>query len=303
MGTDAEPEDDGLSEGIVRTYLYMRVAVAAMVVLLFVGLAVYIAWSGRWLSSMSAYFYTPVQTVFVGSLFAAGVMAIVIRGRRGLENNLLDAAGLLLPIVAAIPTPLKGDPGIPGARCPRREMCVPKDFVPYADVTVTTLAVVGAAGLIFATFTLRSRGWGDRSDRWGFAAACVLWLAFVPGYAGRYGDTVRGLILDLGHYAAAIGAIVAMILVAIINARQSTRTVPLPGRAVRAGPLYRAIAWAMGAVLAVGVVVAVIELRNRTSDASHLVFWLEFGLLGLFAIFWTVQTFEYREAGLPAEAR
>ncbi|WP_062520097.1 hypothetical protein [Demequina silvatica] len=300
MGTDAVLEDDGLSEGIVRTYLYLRVAVAAMVVLLFVGLGVYIARSGEWLSSMSAYFYTPVRSVFVATLFAAGVLAIVIRGRRGLENNLLDAAGLLLPIVAAIPTPLKGDEG---KACPRREMCVPTRYLELVDVTVTSLAIVAAAGLVFAAFTLRARGWGDPVDRWGLGAAVLFWIAFVPGFWGWWGAGVEGLILDLGHYAAAIGAIVAMILVAIINARHSRRTFHVSGRVVRAGPLYRAIAWAMGAVLAVGAVVGVIELTRGTADQSHLVFWLEFGVLGLFALFWTVQTVEYRDTGLPAGAR
>ncbi|WP_062318196.1 hypothetical protein [Demequina maris] len=301
MGTDATETDDGLSQGIVRTYLYMRVAVAAMVLLLFVGLGVQIVHDGGDLRSlMSAYFYSPVQSIFVATLVAAGILAIAIRGRPGPENALLDIAGLLLPIVAAIPTPLKGDEG---AACPRREACVPAKYLDLVDVTVTSLAIVGLLGLVFAVFTLRARRWGDRFDRWGLAAAAALWVVFVPGFWGWWGEGVRGWILDLGHYAAAISAIAAMIAVAFLNARASGHTFSVARRPLRAAPVYRAIAWALAVVLALGAVIGVVELRRGSADTTPLVFWIEAAVLGLFAIFWTVQTLEYRQSGLPAEAR
>lgn len=56
------------------------------------------------LTSISAYYYTPAHAIFVAVLIAIGAAMIVIKGTRGLEDILLNIAGMLAMIVALVPT-------------------------------------------------------------------------------------------------------------------------------------------------------------------------------------------------------
>lgn len=55
-------------------------------------------------SSMSAYYYTGMRDVFVGSLFAVGVALYLYRGFSSAENVVLSVAGVLAVCVALFPT-------------------------------------------------------------------------------------------------------------------------------------------------------------------------------------------------------
>ena len=95
---------------VVYTYRYLR---AAMVVLLFMMLfAVSYEWFWHWrdtgqfcfLGSISAYYYTPVRTVFVGSLCALGAVLIAYKGHSPAEDVLLNFSGFMAFVVAMVPT-------------------------------------------------------------------------------------------------------------------------------------------------------------------------------------------------------
>jgi hypothetical protein len=54
--------------------------------------------------SISAYYFTPTHSIFVGGLVAIGVALIAVKGSTDLEDALLNVAGVLAPIVAFVPT-------------------------------------------------------------------------------------------------------------------------------------------------------------------------------------------------------
>ena len=121
----------------VVTYRYVRVSIVGVVVLLFTALLIEVA-GDSWdlLPSISAYFYTPVRSVFVGSLVAAAFLLVAVRGRPGLEDGLLNLGGMLLPVVAFVPTPVSG-------QCPTGGRCIPDEFVPGVEVSMGALLIVG----------------------------------------------------------------------------------------------------------------------------------------------------------------
>ena len=87
----------------LKTYRYLRLGIVAAVVLLATSLVLELRRSDVWLGSISAYYYTPVRSVFVGCMMMVGLSLIVIKGR-GAEDLLLNIAGMLAPVVALVPT-------------------------------------------------------------------------------------------------------------------------------------------------------------------------------------------------------
>ncbi len=99
----------------VRTYRYLRLSLVGLVLLL-----LFCVWlerlggaeANKHLGSISAYYYTPARSVFVGALVAIGISLAAIVGRRGFEDSALNIAGMLAPVVALVPTP-RGAGGAP----------------------------------------------------------------------------------------------------------------------------------------------------------------------------------------------
>ena len=88
-----------------RTYMFVRLSVVAMVAILAASLIREYHVAGDCLQgSISAYYYTSVQSVFVGSLVALGLAMIVLWGKTPLEDSYLNLAGMLAPVVAFVPT-------------------------------------------------------------------------------------------------------------------------------------------------------------------------------------------------------
>ena len=88
----------------IATYRYLRISMVGAVVLLAASVA-FERWQvDCWQTSVSAYYYTPVRAIFVGMLMAIGMCLIVIKGSTQWEDAALNAAGMLAPIVAVVPT-------------------------------------------------------------------------------------------------------------------------------------------------------------------------------------------------------
>lgn len=93
------------SKASLDTYRRLRAGMVAAGLLLGVGLVFSIIGSGLGIpQSISATPYTPLSTIFVTSLLAVGLALVAVKGRRGVENTLLDVAGALIPVVAFVPT-------------------------------------------------------------------------------------------------------------------------------------------------------------------------------------------------------
>jgi hypothetical protein len=270
-------------QAAVETYRYLRVGIVLLAVLLGISVAGEILFGGSgWLDSISAYYGTPVRDVFVGVLFALALGLIVVRGR-GIEDELLNIAGMLAAVVAVVQTTIDGVP-----------IVEPRANGPWS------LAALGLIGVVVAAVTARRLTGQARSRA---VAGVVAAATVVAGFA-----TWLGLGPDsffrAAHYVAAVGLFGVLVVVARLNARSAVDTDTgvvmrrLPAERRRAG--YAAISWAMLTTVVVAGVLGLLELNGRT-PVDHWLFFVEAILLALFAAFWVLQTIEYWRDGVPLD--
>ena len=93
-----------LNEYAKKSYRYLRLSIVIMVAALIVSVIIERLNASCWQGSFSAYYYTPVHAVFVGSLVATGACLIAIKAADDWEDMLLNVAGMLAPVVAFVPT-------------------------------------------------------------------------------------------------------------------------------------------------------------------------------------------------------
>jgi hypothetical protein len=91
-------------EAAIKSYRYLRLGIVGVVGLLCASIGFERAKVDCWQTSISAYYYTPVRSIFVGGLLAIGLCLIVIKGSTAWEDTCLNIAGMLAPIVALVPT-------------------------------------------------------------------------------------------------------------------------------------------------------------------------------------------------------
>jgi hypothetical protein len=314
---------DRTVDAAIKTYDYLRMAVVGLAVLLLVAIGIEIATGVGLLGSISAYYYTPVRSVFVGALVAIGLALIALKGRDANgEDVLLNVAGMLAPIVAFAPTPLvvRSDfaggflqsaglkPVGEGLACKADQVrCMPGDFGSSVTNNVWALVVVGALGLALAWWMAslewaRNRSDGvvgaadfERRSRRGLLVGLGVIVVFLAVFLAA-----RGTFLALAHYVSAIAMFGALVLVVRINAHEATRVTVMHREMSFAGA-YRVIWTLMAAILAAAAAYgAVLFVSDRTAW-SKLVFFLEVGLLLPFIAFWVLQTIEFFRKGVPPE--
>jgi hypothetical protein len=100
----ARPTEPLKSEDVRKTYRYLRIGMVGAVVLLAVSILIERSKVACFQTSISAYYYTPVRAIFVGSLIAVGLSLIVYKGRSTWEDASLNFAGMFAPVVAVAPT-------------------------------------------------------------------------------------------------------------------------------------------------------------------------------------------------------
>ena len=271
----------------VTTYRYLRVALVALVVLLFSAVALEWWRTGRSClqPSISAYVHTPVQSVFVGVLVAMGVGLIALQGSTRTEALLLNVAGMLAPGVAFVPT---SDVGT----CRSAPVVVAEQSARVANNMAALFVAGGFVGVLAVVLAVRDhrRGRGHRADLLGLVGTAAL-----LGGGAVWFWLDRPSFLAHAHGVAAVPLFLAVTGVVAVNAREA-RTAPhtdapkpLAGRSV---PAYRWIAGLM--LLTLGAAVA----GSLLGGPSHLVFWVEVALISLFAVFWALQTVELWSRGL-----
>jgi hypothetical protein len=302
-----------------KTYTFLRMALVALLV----SLGVAVIWQTsrqdwRILDSVSAYYYTPAQPIFVGALIGLGACMIALRGGNTPEEVFLNLGGMFAAGVAVVPTPRGVDYRTAIEACRQADSTLliqkgPRSFdcptvraleeATRANVenNLVALLVVGALALA-ATWFLASRdsspGGGTRSlaFRWGFWTSAAL-LAVTAVLLVVNLD----VIIANYHYINAIGLFVCIVAVALSNAvrREGLEVVEaglamaVPGlragvTALRPEPgrrpnLYAGFAWALVAVAVVGIPAV------RAGLVS--LFWLELAAALLFILFWLAQTF------------
>ncbi|MGH3647601.1 MAG: hypothetical protein ACRDTM_10555 [Micromonosporaceae bacterium] len=300
----------------VKSHRYLRTAM----VLLLVGLGVavfYQTWRQGFelLGSVSAYYYTPAQAIFVGALIGLGACMIALKGTTDVEDVFLNLGGMFAAVVAIVPITRGEDYTTAVRACEQTAgpLLTERASIDLDCPTVRALAdatranvennmvallVVGALGLLatvfFALRDSRSSQPGSRQKFWwGFVAA---FLVYAVGAAAFWASTEW--FVDRAHYIAGGGLFACVVVVAVANAvrhqdeqRRQLGGAPESGRTLRAVPgamrrpdRYAWLAWAMVAVAVVGGVLVFVN--------AFALFWFEILVALLFALFWLVQTIE-----------
>jgi len=289
----------------LETYRTLRLGMAAGGLLLFIALVLSIAASG-WAvpPSVSATFYGPIRTIFVGTLLLVGLALVAVKGRPGWENGLLDAAGVLIPLVALVPTPVED------VACAPQVECVPPDLVQGVQLNVGAYLTLGLLALVYLWIarvveTGKGRPW-DKDTTRGIVALAAVWALMAGTFL-----LAQPVFLQFGHYASAIPFFVILIVVVMINARFADGT--------RAGidwtpptyrRIYRGIWIVMAASVAVGVVVFAVTRRQNASLPAPMpvpatipiIFIVEVVLLSAFIVYWALQTAELWGDTVPGTA-
>jgi len=269
----------------VKTYRYLRISMVGAVVLLGVSIVIERSNVDCWQTSVSAYYYTPVRAIFVGMLLAIGLCLIVIKGSTTWEDATLNAAGMLAPIVAVVPTT---DVGECWSQSPGR---LPVDddgnlaawVIANIDNNITALLITGIAGLIvaaviasIATNNVKAVAEvGDIGMRLGLLAAMVFLLTGAALFI--WWD-------DFDTRAHGIAAVLMFLFLALAVGGNAWKRRHDPGPRIYFW-LYTTIAAAM--------VIAPAIMFPLDSQWQHMVLVLEATEITLFAVFWLVQTKEH----------
>jgi hypothetical protein len=278
-----------ITDDAIRTYRYLRLGMAILLFMLAASLFIehHNTNPGCWQTSISAYYYTPVQAVFVATLVAVGICMLALRGSSTNEDALLNIGGMLVPVVALVPSRGVG-------ACRSVQVTLHDTSTDIAN-NMAALFLAGAIGIAIAlglaVHDQRAKASADMTTRWlGIGAAAVVSLTgFIWFELDRPGFKTGA------HYSAAIALFICIILVTIINAHEARE----PGRADRwKGYVYVYTLIAPAMVLSV----VGIGLWNLVFGWSHAVFGIEGALITLFAIFWVVQTVELWGEGLRTDA-
>ncbi|GGU66781.1 hypothetical protein [Lentzea flava] len=263
-----------------QTYLALRVAIVLLVGLLFLTILAQLVFVSLncWQTSISAYYFTSVRPVFVGSLCAVGACLIIYRGNNDYENTALDYSGFMAFIVAFVPTG-------------RDTACPPTNGPDEQEIAVAVGTNVGALlaiGVIATVITLAVPAL--RQDRrspsklYSLASVFVTLALLIVGIVMYVWQ--RPFFLKYGHLGAAVALFVGIVLVVVLNA-------------VFAAKPYKH--WYFGVAIAM-VLVLVLGLALILSDVRHWALWLEALLIAMFAAFWIVQTVELGTEVNRAEA-
>jgi hypothetical protein len=261
----------------IKTYRYLRLAMVALVGLLFT--AVLVEWwhTGRscFQTTLSAYYYTPAQAVFVSSLVAIGVLMVVLKGNTEVEDVLLNLAGMLAAVAALVPTPGKGE-------CWSTAVNTDNTAADVAN-NIAALLIVAALVLIVMLMVAVRAGWPGAA-RLGWSLSVLL----VAGF-GIWFLVDRTGFLTGAHYVAAIALFLLIGAVVLINAVRYRRQDD--GGALVGNP-YSLIAVLMA------LAAVVFGLAAWLTNWQHAILWLEVSEIVLFAAFWLIQTRELWDDGL-----
>lgn len=282
-----------LSEHTIKTYRYLRLAMLTLIAMLAASIGIEWWQAGRdcFQHSISGYYHTPVQAIFVSTLVAIGVCMVALKGNTEWEDILLNTGGMLAPVVGFVPTPGKGT----CRSVPVTFRDTPADiannmealFVAGGLALLITLGIAIAARRSGPANSPERKSWDGRQTLGLILSALVLGGGIAWFSWNRAGFT-KG-----AHYTAAIALFLCIIGVAIVNAKGFDRQ--------RQGPRRMRLPYANRySFIAVGMVMSVVAigLWKWLVGWDHAVLWIEGVLIAFFAAFWLTQTEELWHEGL-----
>ena len=262
-----------------RTYRYVRLGLIAAILSIFVSLIAHGTTYG-WPTSISALFYTPSGTVFVGAVFAVSFGLLALSGH-SVEQALLDLAGVVVPLIAIVPTVIRtGDIAGVTAECGDAARCVPPEYVSGIANGMVTFAVIGGMGVIFAVVLAVVQ----RTISGGLLLAIAAATAIIAGMTIWWAVDPESYVPS-AHLVATVGFLSLMALVSLMSA------------AGAGGTSYRAVYGALSVLFVLTLVfvmiASIVQFRGADLDAPTgppLVLIGEAIALAVFGIFWLAQT-------------
>ncbi len=293
-----------------KSYRYLRIAMIGVLFALAAAVFYQSSQQSSLLASVSAYYYTSAQGVFVGALIGLGVSMIALQGMNDAENTFLNLGGMFAIVVAIVPTG-RGpdfDTAVQACResggtllthrasttldCPTVH-ALQEASRANVENNMAALLIVGGLALILAAVILykgRSSGAGTAGRKWavaGFSAAALLWVGGLIALAVSV-DWLAGN----AHYIAASSLGLCILVVVGANAhRRQVRD-----RSANAGNLLSAYryTWIAGVMLVgAGVLIGLWQAGVIS------LFWVEISVALMFILFWTVQTLEIEAQPSP----
>jgi hypothetical protein len=298
-----------------QSYRYLRVVMVGFLVALAAAVFYQTIQQDSFLSSVSAYYYTSAQAVFVGALIGLGVSMIALQGRTAAEDMFLNLGGVFAIAVAIVPTARGADFQTALAACQKSGGALLTNRASKAPDCPTVLAlqeatkanvennvaaalIVGGLALILcAVILIRSRNRGSGSQApgrgWalaGFLAILVVWLCGLVALV----ISVDWLV-GHAHYIAAGGLLLAIFLVAGANAYRRQEK-PSAMRALMSPRDYY-YTWFAVAILAGAAILIVLWQTGLIT-----LFWVEILVAMLFIAFWATQTVELESRNVKQSA-
>jgi uncharacterized membrane protein len=288
----------------LKSYRYLRTAIVGLLVGL--GVAVgYQTWRQDFdlLGSVSAYYYTPAQAIFVGALIGMAACMIALKGTTATEDVFLNLGGMFAAVVAIVPTsrgadyasavrecqqaagPLLTEKASTALDCPTVQALAEATRANVENNMFALLVLGGLGILATALFALRERKWSSQKFWVGFGASVAVYAAGAVAFI-----TSIDWFIDNAHYIAAVGLVLCVFVVAVANVRRQENQAG--GRGQNIGGLLSPrrhdwYAWIARAMLVVAVGGAALWYFKVIT-----LFWLEISVAALFALFWMVQTIE-----------
>ena len=283
------------NEVVVKTSRYLRLSMVGLVIGLGASLIFeLVRVDGCLLGSISAYYYTPVHSFFVGTLIAIGVCLIALRGNTALEDVLLNFAGTFAPFVALVPTD----------RAPRN--CAATLDVTNRNLNIANnvgglLVVAGAALAVLAGIGIKKQLDPKKSkhprpsDYVGYGVTLAFFVAaLILFWQGRT------WFLEFAHPISAVTMFTIIAINILVNGYNlyESRKHPAPGQKKMKEVHHFNRYTIIGTLMVVAALVIFFILRPIW---DQWVFGLEASEIGLFAFFWVLQTNELWNEGLRPE--
>jgi hypothetical protein len=262
-----------------RTYRYVRLGIIGAVLAIFVSL-IAVGTTTGWPTSISALFYTPGQTVFVGALFAISLGLLALSGH-SVEQALLDLAAIVLPLIAIVPTVIQtGD--VPGltVECVDSTSCVPAEYIPDIANGMVTFAVIGGTGVVVAVVLALVQ----RTISGGLLVAIAVAAAMIAGMTIWWAVDPASYVPS-AHHVSTVAFLARMALVALMAA------------AGAGGTSYRTLYGVLSALFVLSLVFVLVasvlgaaDGEGSAAPAAPLLLIGEAVALALFGMFWLAQT-------------
>jgi hypothetical protein len=277
-------DEEAASEYATWAFRYLRLGMLGAVLLLTVSIGLEVVRADCVRGSISAYYHSPVQGVFVGVLVVVGFALVAYQGRSVLEDLFLNIAGMLAPFVAFVPTTSTGCDGDSLAS-------ISSDAIRN---NVEAYLIAGAIGVAVG-FALTIREAGEPSLLRSARSSLVL-----PWYGNAAVVIVMGVLFIVWyddydvHGGSAVAMFAALIVAVACKAVERVHTRDTYFWA------YAAIAGLM--LVGAGVIVLIGTLAEWRVKVLVLEAW-EISLFGLFWLVRTVQNWSHERTRPPLEER